>query len=48
VAGELSSQQALEQAAEEWTKIVQRLGIDKQKVQYANFLTGARKLGYKI
>lgn len=48
VAGELTSQQALDQAAEEWTKIVQRLGIDKQKVQYANFLAGARKLGYKI
>jgi hypothetical protein len=27
---------------------VQKLGIDKQKAQYANFLTGARKLGYQI
>ena len=48
VTGELSSQQALDEAAEEWTKIVQKLGIDKQKAQYANFLAGARKLGYKI
>ena len=39
---------ALLQAAEEWTKIVQKLGIDKQKAQYKNFLDGARKLGYKI
>ncbi len=44
----LTSQQALDEAAEEWVKIVQKLGIDKQKAQYANFLTGARKLGYKI
>ncbi|MGH6959198.1 MAG: hypothetical protein ACREE7_01815, partial [Dongiaceae bacterium] len=48
VTGELTSQQALDEAAEEWTKIVQKLGIDKQKAQYANFVTGARKLGYKI
>ena len=48
VTGELTPQQALDEAAEEWVKIVQKLGIDKQKAQYANFLTGARKLGYKI
>ncbi len=48
VAGELTSQQALDEAAEEWTQIVQKLGIDKQKAQYKNFLDGARKLGYKI
>ena len=48
VTGELSSQQALDEAAEEWTKIVQKLGIDKQKTQYKNFVDGARKLGYKI
>jgi ABC-type glycerol-3-phosphate transport system substrate-binding protein len=48
VTGELSSQQALDEAAEEWVKIVQKLGIDKQKAQYKNFLEGARKLGYKI
>ncbi len=48
VVGELSSQDALDQAAEEWTQIVQKLGIDNQKSQYKNFLEGARKLGYKI
>ena len=48
VTGALTPQQALDQAAEEWTKIVQKLGIDKQKAQYANFLNGARKLGYQI
>ena len=48
VAGELTSQQALDQAAEEWVQIVQKLGIDKQKAQYQNFLDGARALGYKI
>jgi multiple sugar transport system substrate-binding protein len=48
VTGQLSSQQALDEAAEEWAKIVQKLGIDNQKAQYANFLSGARKLGYKI
>lgn len=48
VVGELTSQQALDEAAEEWTQIVQRLGIEKQQAQYANFLEGARKLGYKI
>jgi multiple sugar transport system substrate-binding protein len=48
VTGELTSQQALDEAAEEWTKIVQKLGIDKQKAQYKNFIDGARKLGYKI
>ena len=37
-----------DQAAEEWTKIVQKLGIDKQKAQYKNFVDGARSLGYKI
>ena len=48
VSGELTSQQALDEAAEEWVKIVQKLGIDNQKRQYENFLAGARKLGYKI
>jgi len=48
VAGDLTSQQALDEAAEEWTQIVQNLGIDKQKQQYQNFLTGARALGYQI
>ncbi len=48
ISGELTSQQALDEAAEEWVKIVQRLGIDSQKRQYKNFLDGARELGYKI
>ena len=48
VVGELTSQQALDEAAEEWTQIVQRLGIDNQRTQYNNFLLGARALGYRI
>lgn len=48
VTGELTSQQALDEAAEAWIKIVQKLGIDRQKSQYANFLQSARKLGYQI
>lgn len=48
VSGELTSQQALDEAAEEWTRIVQKLGIDSQKEQYRNFVDGARQLGYKI
>ena len=48
VSGELTSQQALDEAAEEWAQIVQKLGIDSQKEQYRNFIDGARKLGYKI
>ena len=48
VAGELTSQQALDEAAEAWIKIVQKLGIEKQKSQYANFLQSARKLGHQI
>ncbi len=48
VAGELTSQQALDEAAEAWIKIVQKLGIEKQKSQYTNFLAGARKLGHQI
>jgi len=48
VSGELTSQQALDEAAEAWIKIVQKLGIEKQKSQYANFLESARKLGYQI
>ena len=48
VNGQLTSQQALDEAAEEWVKIVQKLGIDRQKRQYSNFLKGARKLGYKV
>ncbi|MEM8752360.1 MAG: hypothetical protein AAGF90_05235, partial [Pseudomonadota bacterium] len=48
ISGELTSQQALDEAAEEWVQIVQKLGIDSQKAQYKNFLDGARALGYKI
>lgn len=48
VSGELTSEQALEEAAEEWVKIAQKLGLDSQKRQYKNFIDGARKLGYKI
>jgi multiple sugar transport system substrate-binding protein len=48
ISGELTSQQALDEAAEEWVKIVQKLGIDMQKTQYKNFVDGARALGYKI
>jgi ABC-type glycerol-3-phosphate transport system substrate-binding protein len=48
VSGELTSQQALDEAAEAWIKIVQKRGIDKQKAQYANFLASARKLGYQL
>ena len=48
IAGELTSQQALDEAAEEWVQITQKLGIDSQKAQYKNFIDGARKLGYKI
>jgi len=48
VSGQLTSQQALDEAAEEWAKIAQKLGLDSQKRQYKNFIDGARKLGYKI
>lgn len=48
ISGQLTSQQALDEAAEEWVRIVQKLGIDKQKAQYKNFIDGARSLGYKI
>ena len=48
VAGELTSRQALDEAAEEWIRIVQRLGINSQKSQYANFVEGARSLGYRL
>ena len=48
ISGQLTSQQALDEAAEEWVKIVQKLGIDSQKAQYKNFVDGARALGYKI
>ena len=48
VVGELTSQQALDEAAEEWVQIVQRLGIDSQRSQYNNFIEGARRLGYRI
>ena len=48
VSGELTSEQALEEASEEWVKIAQKLGLDSQKRQYKNFIDGARKLGYKI
>jgi multiple sugar transport system substrate-binding protein len=46
VTGELKSMQALETTAEEWTRIVQKYGIDNQKEQYRNFLATAEKLGY--
>ena len=48
VVGDLTSQQALDEAAEEWVQIVQRLGIDSQRSQYQNFVNGARALGYQI
>ncbi len=48
ISGKLTSQQALDEAAEEWVKIAQKLGLDSQKRQYKNFIDGARKLGYKI
>ena len=48
ISGELTSQQALDEAAEEWVQIAQKLGLDKQKAQYRNFIDGARALGYKI
>ena len=48
ISGELTSQQALDEAANEWVKITQNLGIDDQKRQYKNFIDGARALGYKI
>ena len=48
ISGALTSQQALDEAAEEWVKISQNLGLDSQKRQYRNFVDGARKLGYKI
>ncbi|MBC6406053.1 MAG: extracellular solute-binding protein [Rhodospirillales bacterium] len=48
ISGELTSQQALDEAAEEWVKIAQKLGLDSQKAQYKNFIDGARALGYKI
>jgi len=48
IAGELTPQQALDEAAEEWVRIAQKLGLDSQKRQYKNFVDGARSLGYKI
>jgi multiple sugar transport system substrate-binding protein len=48
LSGEISSQQALDEAAEAWVAITQKLGIGRQKAQYRNFLEGARKLGYKV
>ncbi len=48
ISGDLTSQQALDEAAEEWVKIAQKLGLDSQKAQYKNFIDGARALGYKI
>ncbi|MEL6235593.1 MAG: extracellular solute-binding protein [Pseudomonadota bacterium] len=48
ISGELTSQQALDEAAEEWVQIAQKLGLDSQKAQYKNFIDGARALGYKI
>ncbi len=48
ISGELTSQQALDEAAEKWVQIAQKLGLDKQKAQYRNFIDGARALGYKI
>ena len=46
--GDLTSQQALDEAAEEWVQIVQKLGIDNQRRQHENFLAGSRRLGYQI
>ena len=48
ISGELTSQQALDEAAEEWARIAQELGLDKQEAQYRNFIDGARALGYRI
>ena len=48
VSGELTSQQSIDEDAEEWVKIVQKLGIDNKKRHYENFLAGARKLSYQI
>jgi len=46
VTKQLTSQQALDQAADEWIKIVQKHGIDNQKKQYAVFVDAAKKMGY--
>ena len=35
LAGEISAQEALDQAAENWKKITKSLGADKQKEMYA-------------
>jgi len=44
--GELTSKQAMDATAEEWTKIVQKYGIDSQKQMYAQFVQTAKKMGY--
>ena len=43
---ELKPKEALEKAAEEWTQIVQKYGIDKQKVMYAEFVKTSKMMGY--
>ena len=46
ISGQLTAKQALEKTADEWVKIVQKYGLENQKKQYANFVAGAKKLGY--
>ena len=46
ISGQLTAKQALEKTADEWVKIVQKYGLESQKKQYANFVAGAKKLGY--
>jgi ABC-type glycerol-3-phosphate transport system substrate-binding protein len=41
--GELTPQQALDQAAEEWVKIVQKLGMDNQKATRSEAYRGGFK-----
>jgi len=46
LAGEISSKEALDQAAEEWKKIVEKHGKEDQKKYYQSFISAAKKLGY--
>lgn len=46
LAGEMSAKEALDAAAEEWTKIVEKKGRESQKKYYADFVKAAKKLGY--
>ncbi|MGD9536867.1 MAG: ABC transporter substrate-binding protein [Alphaproteobacteria bacterium] len=48
IAGQVTAKDALDDAAEEWVKITQKLGIDSQKAQYAKFLESTRKVGMKV